>query len=345
MRAFCLVSALVAGLAIANAQQKPPARFVERVDVERVVVDVRVLDDSGQPVLGLEADDFDVKVGRARVAIESSMWVGEDHEGAKTFGEDHEVTKARSAEQGRLIVFLIQKDFETSRLSGLMRLLVEGRNFIEELTSRDRVAVLSFDTHLKIWLDFTREREPVRRVLQRGILFETPHPVAEPTDVSLMRGLDQKKAAKAYTIERALLVIAEALREMPGAKSIVLLGHGFGRLGWTGVTMEHGYDEARDALLAARASVFSLDVTNADYHSLEAGLRRVSRDTGGFFARTHLFVEQAMNRLAGAIAGYYGLFLEEPDVKAGTHDIDVRLTRRKGTVFAKSTYVKPDSGR
>jgi hypothetical protein len=169
--------------------------------------------------------------------------------------------------------------------------------------------------------------------------------VPEPSDVSLMQRLDPVKAARTYTIERALLVIAEALQEVPGAKSIVLLGHGFGRLGWTGVTMEHDYDEARDALVAARTSVFSLDVTNADYHSLEAGLRRVSSDTGGFFARTHLFVEQAMRRLAGAIAGYYVLFLEEPDVKPGTHDIDVRLTRRQGTVFAKRTYVKPDSGR
>ncbi len=129
------------------------------------------------------------------------------------------------------------------------------------------------------------------------------------------------------------------MRGLPGSKSIVFVGHGFGRLGWTGVTMEHGYEDARDALLAARASVFSLDVTNADYHSLEAGLQMVSRETGGFFARTHLFTAQAMNRLSGVLAGYYVLFLEQPQVRPGTHGIDVRLTRRQGTVLARESYV------
>ncbi|RPI54377.1 MAG: VWA domain-containing protein [Acidobacteria bacterium] len=356
MRAFCLLSAFVLGLALAHGQQKQAPIFAERVDVERVVVDVRVLDNAGNPVTGLGADDFSVRIGRTPVAIESAMWVGGAAPGDEAApAGDAGSAAGESVPDGRLVIFLIQKDFEPSRFVGLMRMLIESRNFIDELTPRDRVAVLSFDTQLKIWLDFTREREPLRRVLRRGILFESPQPVADTykkkgsdpffSDVSLMRRLDPAKAAKTYTIERALLAIAEALHDVPGAKSIVLLGHGFGRLGWTGVAMEHGYEEARDALLAARTSVFSLDVTNADYHSLEAGLQLIARDTGGFFARTHLFVEQAMKRLAGAIAGHYVLFLEQPDVAPGTHDIRVRLTRGQGTVFAKHAYVKPTSVR
>ena len=155
-----------------------------------------------------------------------------------------------------------------------------------------------------------------------------------------MQRLDATTASKTYTIEKALHRIADALHGLPGSKSIVLIGHGFGRLGWTGVRMEHGYEDARDALLAARASVFSLDVTNADYHSLDAGLQMVSRETGGFFARTHLFTGQAMNRLSSVLAGYYVLFLERPGVVPGTHDVDVRLTRRQGTVLARDSYIR-----
>lgn len=66
----------------------------------------------------------------------------------------------------------------------------------------------------------------------------------------------------------------------------------------------------------------------------------VSRDTGGFFARTHVFTQQAMNRLSAMLAGYYVLFLERPNVESGTHAVDVRLTRRKGTVFARDSYTK-----
>jgi len=219
-------------------------------------------------------------------------------------------------------------------------MLIESQSFIEGLTPRDRVAVLSFDSQLKIWLDFTSDRDAVRRVLQHDILLAEPRPVQEITGVSLSRRLDRATASKIYTIEKALHRIADAVRDVPGSKSIVLIGHGFGRLGWTGVTMEHGYEEARDALMAARASVFSLDVTNADYHSLDAGLQLVARQTGGFFARTHLFTEQAMNRLASVLAGYYVLFLEQPKVGIGTHDVDVRLTRRQGTVLARDSYAR-----
>jgi hypothetical protein len=85
--------------------------------------------------------------------------------------------------------------------------------------------------------------------------------------------------------------------------------------------------------------VFSLDVTNADYHSLEAGLKLVSEQTGGFFARTHIFARQAMRRLTGALAGYYALFVEKPEVGRETHEIEVHLARRKGTVLARTAYV------
>lgn len=335
MRALCIGATLVSSVLLAHAQQKPAGRFTEKVDVERVLLDVRVLDDRGRAVAGLGADDFGVKIGGKPVAIESVMWVG----GAKADLNAAAAPSEPAADAivpGRLIVFLFQKDIEPSRLSGLMRMLVESRSFLDELTPRDRIAVLSFDYQLKIWLDLTNDREAVRRVLQREILVKDPQPVRQSLSLSLVRRLDPAAASKTYSIERALHRIAEALHDLPGSKSIVLIGHGFGRLGWTGVTMEHGYEDARDALMAARTSVFSLDITNADRPSLEAGLLMVSRDTGGFFARTHLFTEQAMTRLSGVLAGYYVLLFEQPNVSAGTHEVDVRLTRRKGTVFAKN---------
>ena len=221
-----------------------------------------------------------------------------------------------------------------------MRMLVEAQGFLDGLTPHDRVAVLSFDSHLKIWLDFTNDRDRLLRVLQHGILFDDPPAVHAVSSPSLLRHLSPANARKTYPIEKALRAIAEALQDLPGSKSVVLIGHGFGRLGWSGVSMEHGYSEARDALVTARASVFSLDVTNADYHSLEAGLQLVSRQTGGFFARTHLFVEQAMRRLAGALAGYYVLFVERPDVGQGAHRIEVDLIHGDATVLARDSFVR-----
>ena len=342
MRVFCVGSALVLGLVLNHAQEKPSQRYTEQVEVERVLVDVRVLDSEGRPVEGLDADDFSVKIGGKPVPIDSAMWVGgatsnEEVVAAET-GARAPVTD--DGRPGRLIIFLFQKDLEPSRLTGLMRMLIESQSFIDNLTPRDRVAVLSFDSQLKIWLDFTNDREAIRQVLRRRILFGDPEPLVPSMTPSLVSRLDSATASKTYTIEKALHSIADAVRGLPGSKSIVFVGHGFGRLGWTGVSMEHGYEDAREALLAARTSVFSLDVTKADYHSLEVGLQMVSRETGGFFARTHMFPAQAMNRLAGVLAGYYVLFLEQPQVRPGTHGIDVRLTKQQGTVLARESYVR-----
>jgi VWFA-related protein len=325
-----------------RTQDLDQRRFVERVDVPRLIVDARVVDDRGNPVLGLTADDFRVKIAGKTARVESAFWVG-----GNALGGDYVPLAAAQpggtpslSPVGRLIVFVFQKDLEPSRIIGLMRMLIEAQGFLQSLTPADRVAILSFDSHLKIWVDFTNDHERLRRILDRGILFEHPPQVEETASVSLVARLGSAVGRRTYSIEKGLQLIGEALEPLPGSKSIVLVGHGFGRFGAGGVRMEPGYGPARDALLAARAAVFSLDVTNADYHSLEAGLQLVSTQTGGFFARTHIFTSQAMTRLAGALAGYYALFVEKPDAGRGRHEIDVALTGRKGTVLARSSFTQ-----
>ena len=323
--------------------QQPP-RFGERVDVARIIVDARILDDRGNPVPGLTADDFRMKIDGKLARVETATWVG----GAGT-GPDAappESTPLQDAgapvATGRLIVFLFQKDLEPLRIVGLMRMLFKSRDFLETLTPNDRVAILSFDSHLKIWTDFTNDRERLTQVLARGLLFERPPAVQASSAPSLVMRLDQDRGRRTYGIERALELIGEALEPLPGSKSLVLIGHGFGRLSKSGVSMENGYGPARHALVASRTSVFSLDVTQADYHSLEAGLQLISEQTGGFYARTHIFPDLAMQRLSGALAGYYVLFVEKPESRRARHDIEVELTRRKGRVLAASSYSEPE---
>src|SRR5439155_16020303 len=134
------------------------------------------------------------------------------------------------------------------------------------------------------WTDFTSDRARPEPVLKRGVLLERPPAIAAASPISLVERLDPARGRKAYSIEKALQFIADALEPLPGSKSIVLVGYGMGRLGFGGVSMEADYEPARRALVAARTSVFSLDVTTADYHSLEAGLQLISAQTGGFYA-------------------------------------------------------------
>jgi hypothetical protein len=101
--------------------------------------------------------------------------------------------------------------------------------------------------------------------------------------------------------------------------------------------MTPDYAPARHALQKARCSVFALDVTNADYHSLEVGLIQVAEDTGGFYAKTHIFPDAAMKRMARALSGYYVLSFERPEGKSGLRRLDVDVVKgKKGRVLAPS---------
>jgi VWFA-related protein len=338
-----LVAMAATALALAavalKAQQTP--RFTERVDVARVVVDARVLDDRGDPIPGLQADDFKVKIDGKTVRVETATWIGgraaELDTPAPALAAPH-IETVPVTNQGRLIVFLFQKDLEPSRIVGLMRMLLKSRRLLDTLTPNDRVAILSFDSRLRIWTDFTNDGERFDRILEHGILFERPASSVVSDEPSLVERLAPENVQHAYGIERALELIGDALKPLPGSKSLVLFGHGFGRFSSSGMSMENEYGPARRALVASRTSVFSLDVTDADYHSLEAGLRLVAEQTGGFYARTHIFPDLAMRELSGALAGYYVLFIEKPDAARTSHAIDVELSRRKGHVLAAEAY-------
>jgi hypothetical protein len=98
------------------------------------------------------------------------------------------------------------------------------------------------------------------------------------------------------------------------------------------------YGPALRALGEARAAVFALDVSDADYHTLEVALEKVAEDTGGFYIKTHLFPQVAMNLVAGALRGHYVLAFESPLPRGGTHSLRIDLVGRKGTVLARNSF-------
>jgi hypothetical protein len=241
---------------------------------------------------------------------------------------------------GRLIVLFFQKDLDPSRAPGLLRMMARVREMVGGLVPRDKVAVLSFDSHLKLWTDFTADADRIGAALD-AVLFggRSAPPPGRPL---LAAGFDAEAAREAASPPEALRVLARALREVAGPKTVVLVGHGFGETvtPWAGKVegSDGAYPGVRRMLEDARASVFALDVTNADSHTLEAGLQQVAEDTGGFYARTHVFSGQVITRLRGALEGHYVLTFPRPVLPVGEHAVEIRLLRRGGTVLAKKTY-------
>lgn len=333
---------MVACAAVATAQPDQPAQTRESVEVARLIVDARVVGDDGRALSGLGADDFAVRIAGRPVRIESSQWIGGAEPRPQPLSSTSLGGVVDASFPGRLLVVVVQKSLQRDRLAGLLRVLQHSDRLLDTMTPFDRVAVLSFDSHLKIWLDFTDDVARARSVLGDEVMFGEPGPLDDVDGVSLVAELSREAGRASYTIEDALARLGHALEPLPGAKSVILLGYGFGELtvtlGMVGSRQDRRYVEARDALHAARAAIFSLDVTDVDYHSFEHGLETVSAETGGVFVRTRNRVGRAMTEVAAGLLGHYVLFTEVPELEPGVHSVEVDLVGGEGTVFARTTY-------
>ena len=327
--------------------QDHPEGYREEARVERVIVDAYVRDNDGQPIPDLTRDNFIVRVDGHRVPIESADWISADMPEIVPLpgDENAEAAQGEGAHSGyppgRLVIMFFQTSFVPSRLVGFLRMAMQAHHFVEGLLPTDRVAVLSFDSHLKLRQDFTGDHSKLNRAINQAILAgppPEPDPDASPV---LADHFDFYGAKKAITPERALLLIARAAQPIPGAKSMLFFGWGLGTIGGMSGPIaeeERDYFAALRRLAAARISIFSLDVSDADYHTLETSLRLVSDATGGLYEKTNIFPKLAMDRVRRAISGRYQIVFRRPDGPSGFHSVRVELVGRKGEVNARTYY-------
>jgi VWFA-related protein len=326
------------------------AQVKETITVERILVDARVTQANGDPMLGLMPDDFRVRVDNKAARVESVTWVPESAKAREDAGIEAALPDVNTSmdvppPRGRLLVFFYQTDIarENVRVVGQMQINQYIDKLMDMMEEDDRMAVLSFDSHLKFRLDFTDDKHRLAGAMKEAILMNEPAPPPIVPMPSLASHLDRDEMKKAGSTERALIVIGNALRPIPGPKTLIFVGYGMGRFSKDGVRMEWNYPIARYALESARVSVFTLDFTQADSHSLEAGLGKISADTGGSYAKTFRFPTIAIDHLQRTLAGHYELEVRKPSgLKKGAHLIEVDVAKRGAEVLARRTYVDRD---
>lgn len=322
----------------AEATPAPPAgSYAETLDVELATLEVRVEDRrSGGALTGLGIADFRLFAGDRELPLEAVEWVGTAAPPLDA-GSLAELEAAGVAPPpaGKLVVIFVQADFHPSRMSGQLRMLPEAKRFLDTLGYEDRVAVVSFDSHLKLRLDFTDDRERARQALDEAILTGPEPWLRKGAGPSLARTFDFAAAKRAAKPEKGLEITARALEPLPGAKILVYLGWGLGRFGALGVMLPPEYAAAVDSLRRGRTAVFVLDVTDADYHSLEAGLREIAWDTGGTYSKTRYNPKAATQRVAQLATGHYVLYFRPPgpEVK-GALRVELAEPRRGEVLMA-----------
>lgn len=316
-----------------GGEAEPQLTFGDVVSVDLLTLVVRVTELGGTPIPGLGPEAFRVTVrgsehGRVDVPITAVDWVSSELTGAE--GRSDRVERIGDAGEplpplpslepeipppDRRVVFFVQADKNGERVGGHLRLLPRVVELAESFPSDDRLAVVGFDSHLKLWQDFTRDRNRVKEALEEAALFGgTPPPVRTSQAGPLGRALDFGAAYRAATPEKALELTGLALQSLPGEKEMIYVGWGLGRYGRGGVRMTWQYEPALQALHDAGVTVHVLDVSWADYHDLEIGLRQVARETGGAYFATFRHPEVALEGLSQTLSAYYLLRIDRQNL-------------------------------
>ena len=345
--ALTLAAALGGERVLAQEPADRQGAVHEEALVERVVVDAHVLGADGMPILGLKPSDFFVKVDGKPAVIEAVDWIAADMPETDASALEgvagDEAERFRSdAPPGRLILMFFQTDYNTSRLNGMLRMSQQARAFLNTLVPTDRVAVASYDSQLKLRQDFTSDRAKLERAIQAAIRMGPagkPDPDSRP---SIARYLDPEKARRAGTPERALALLGQSLTPIPGGKSMIFFGWGLGTVGGVSgpvASETYAWNDALHAMGQARINIFTLDVTDADYHSLEGYLQQISDLTGGKYEKTNIFPSLAMEHVRKAISGRYVItFLKPKNLPRGDHDVEVSVIGRRAAVFARQYF-------
>jgi VWFA-related protein len=320
------------------APDEPQATFRREVQVSRVVVDARVIDNRGEVIPDLGAADFEALVDGNPAEVESAEWLpaGQSEFSNAEPGTGSAIAPV-AAPPGRLIVLFFQSNFTESRLTGFVRMAHNAKTLLDTFLPTDRVAVVSFDSHLKLHLDFTDDRARLEAAIQKAIRVGTPGDVVVSQFPSLARHFDFAAARRASTVEKGLALTARALAPIPGTKTLLFFGWGLYVNRRANEAVDYG--EAIEAIREARLSVFSLDVTDAESTKYgEAQLQTIADLTGGSYQKTNEFPRLALQRVAKQISGRYVVVVVAPMGKSGTHDLELRLASRKGRVFCRSSF-------
>ena len=351
MRCLTVLTLATLALVLPAAAQQPA--FGERVDVNAVLIDVVVTDRSGNQILGLTKDDFEVKENGVRQTIDSV-----DYFTSRRLLNDREEKLPFDVErikEERYLVFFFDKPEGAGMFEQLARARSAVSKFLDEdMGSGDRVAIVAHDVRLKVYSDFTADKAQLERALREVATFSSglTKPDAASGPLSILRNVDlEEMNGGTGTVYEAVRVLAEALRPLRGRKNLVLFSPGIhepGEIVRNGMLMSTSrfYEPMVQALNASNVSVYaanlnSVVVTDPVFHQT---LERMTRDTNGEYFRHSVSFDPILDQISKATGGYYLLTYRtsRPRGSRGFQKVQVSVDNTEFRVKARPGYVYGD---
>jgi VWFA-related protein len=340
-----------------TTQDNPSGRFQGKVNVNEVLLDVLVTDAKGNVIVGLDKGDFVVKEGGRPVDLTGVTFYSNRSLVDSSAPAKANVSAAQGTEDRYFILFFEDQKVNAQDAPQLLSQQLEAakraRGWVDgEMLVNDWVAVVSYDTRLKVQQDFTHDRKALIAAIgdaMKGKDREGNYPsrIDASRGPSLLAGLPKgdelgKKTPKIYD---ALQALARSAGNIRGRKNLLLFTYGlpsydtttFGQF----VPDKRYFLPTVQALNANNVAVYSLDLTPAAVeHRLSDSLNKISDDTGGryFFNVTNF--STSLDQISKENNGYYLLSYQsdQPAGKSGFQNVTVTTTNPEFRVKARKGY-------
>lgn len=353
-----LAFAPAAVMAQTAAQDEQPRQegFGGEINVNEVLLDVLVTDKQGNVIVGLTPQDFVVKEDGKPVDLSGVTF----YSNRRLVGSAKEGVAVDKVPEDRYFILFFddQKDAATEAPELLSRQVEAGQRardwVLKERQPADWVAVVSYDTKLKVQQDFTRDGRALAEAVGAAVKGKDsegnwPSRIKEGEGPSLYAALPKGNELrdKTGTIYDAMRVLARAAGNVHARKNLVMFSTGFGRVNSFNqyVPDPRYYPEMADALNDNNVAVYSIDLAPAGaIHPLASSMNQLASDTGGQYYATFNSFSTPLKQIGEENSGYYLLSYrsEQPAGKAGFQPVQVTTTNPEFKVRARKGYAFGD---
>ena len=369
---------LLAGRPAGQEATKPDPGPIFRLSVSLVQLDAVVTDRKGHHVTDLGPSDFLVMQDGRPQPVTAVAYVRADERLLDETGTPI-VSRPTSPRDARRVIAVIVDDSRMS-FESIARTRTVLRRFVDEqLMPDDLVCLVTTSGRIGSQWDFTYGRAELKAAAARlrfSLWNATTRSAMDPIDGSMLGGQSEIDA----TLERTFAInalnrmfdVINAVHELPGRKTIVLVSEGFAMFGPGDYhslirdAMQRLVDRANRAgvvvyavdprglvftgLSAAdnpnsmRAALDGMALRNAALRETQDGLRFVAGETGGFAVVNNNDLRAALGRVMDDQSGYYLIGYQPPrdtfdrNARPDFHRLKIKVTRKGLAVRTRAGF-------
>lgn len=360
--------ALVAPPAAAQEPQTE-GEFAGEIEVTEVALDVLVTDSQGNAILGLEPKDFQITDGDAEVDVTSATFYSNRSFVESGLAADRLGVSPTDVPVDRyfILFFQDQRGIDPSLVRDLTEAVFWTKKWVEEeVQLSDWIAVLSYDTKLKVHTDFTRDTDMILEALtgvakgrDPGANWPSRQKSGDNAGPSLTKNLPQGNDLRKQTrrmVYSGLKTTAEAAGYITGRKNLMFYSVGFGQVSDFGTYQvdKRYYPSMMESLNDNNVAVYAISLKKnlANETTLEGlynnGLSLLADDTDGQYYFNFANFKNPLAEVVRDNNGYYLVTYKasiRPDSEKARkkateefREVDVKLDNPEFVVRARKGY-------